>query len=399
VPPQFVSNVIVTNPSPMTNAVYTNEIAFQSSGMLNNLVVSGQGTFSGKLLLAGGAYGLSGTFNAFGQATNSVARPADLGGPLILDLNADTNGAGIITGTVSNAAWPSNADLWASLAAVTPGISNYTVLMASPTNAPTNGSIPPGEGYALIADHGGPVILSGGLADGTAFTQTVPLSPSNAAPVYISLYEKTGFLFGWLSLTNLNNTNPPGTLMWIKGIPPHPSSLFPDGFTNLLLTAGSSWTNPGVITLPSSNTLAISNASLDLNYTVAVKNNNELYNPSGTPTNSLIGTINLKTGFLQILFGNGDRRATTRGYGAMLQNTNYAGGYFVTKTNAGSIIFDDANGTNVSARPFSFAPASDGMIIEMFIFSEPSGPPLPPPVAVSTNGLDGSTSVPPPLPP
>lgn len=405
--PTIINDNVVTNPvvgtNGMTNEVvstnyiFTSQVTFESAGMLNNLVLGRQGTFSGRLLLTGGNYGLSGTFNAFGQATNTIARTAELGGTVIIDMTADTNGAGLITGSVSNAAWPNNAYLQADLATAAPGTSQYTLLMVPPTNAPTNMVIPPGDGYALIADHGGTVTLSGGLADGTTFSQTVPASQSNEVPVYASLYGRTGFLLGWLNLTNLDNTNADYELMWVKGTPAHPGLLFPDGFTNTLLAVGSAWTNPGTIALPS-NTLVISNASLDLNYTVSVKNNNELYNPSGAPTNSLTGTINLQTGLLQITFGNGDGRATTRGYGAMLQNLAYAGGYFVTKTNAGSIILD---GTNASEQPFSFPQTPEQQAADMIIHNAlggGSGPPLPLPLALPTNGLDGSTNFPPPPP-
>ncbi|MGD0814149.1 MAG: immunoglobulin domain-containing protein [Verrucomicrobiota bacterium] len=334
---ELVTNTVGTNEIVSTNAIYTNAIAFESAGMLRNLAVGQRGAFSGNLLVAGGNYGLSGAFDGYGHLSNYVvARPKALG-PLVLDMDLDTNGDGIITGTVSNAAWPTNAYLWADLAVATHGTSNYTLLMAPPSNAASTTTIPTGYGYALIAEHGGAVTLSGGLADGTTFNQTVPASQSNDVPVYVSLYDKTGFLFGWINLTNLDNTNAATDLIWIKEVPAHPSLLFPDGFTNMLSTADSLWTNPGVITLPPSSTLAISNASLNLDYTVAIEPPDKLVNALSAPINTLTGTINLNTGLLQITFGNGDGRATNRGYGAMLQNTTNVGGYFVTKTNTGSI--------------------------------------------------------------
>jgi len=51
----------------------------------------------------------------------------------------------------------------------------------------------------------------------------------------------------------------------------------------------------------------------------------------------LTGSINRTNGLLTIKFGNGAGKATTTGKGAVLQNVNSAGGFFLGKTNAGSI--------------------------------------------------------------
>lgn len=51
----------------------------------------------------------------------------------------------------------------------------------------------------------------------------------------------------------------------------------------------------------------------------------------------MTGTIAPKTGLLQITFGNGAGKATTVGYGVMLQDSTNGAGFFVTKTNAGAI--------------------------------------------------------------
>jgi hypothetical protein len=348
--PQFLSNSVtsnnvvgtngMTNVVFTTNAVYTNEVAVQSAGMVAGLSLSKVGTYSGRLLLAGNGYGFGGTFDALGRATNVIKRSDSAGGNVILVLDADTNGNGIVTGTVTNASWATNASLWAHLSVATPGTTNYTLLLAPATNLPA--TIPGGYGYGLIANHGGTVSITGGLADGTTYSETVPNSISNIVPVYASLYQKTGFLFGWLNLTNLG-TNASDELVWIKGTLPNPTALFPAGFTNDVLIIGSLWTNPGAITLDSTSELSVSNSDLDLTFPVAVKNNNVLYNPAASPTNSLTGTINPHTGQLQVTFGDGDGRQTLRGYGAMLQNLGSGAGYFTTKTNAGSMTLEPTN--------------------------------------------------------
>jgi len=131
-------------------------------------------------------------------------------------------------------------------------------------------------------------------------------------------------------------------LTWIKEASPS-STLYPEGFTNLVSVQGSPWINPlphtAAIDLPSGQ-LDISGGSLlsPLSFNVAVSKNNTLVKLAGSATNSLTGTNNAKTGLLTITFGNGSGKATTAGTGAVLQNVNSGGGFFLGKTNAGSIL-------------------------------------------------------------
>jgi len=400
----FVTNTVgmsmVTNNVVITNQTVTLQATFSTSGMLKNLVLGPLGTYSGRLFVDGGSYPLSGVFNSFGSATNYIRLPEDSGEILTVVMNVNTNGIGSITGTVSNAAnnavWPTNAALTAVLAAPAPGTTtDYTLLLLPSNPAQTNMPIPPGDGYALIDNHAGTVTLSGALADGTIFNQTVAASQSNVIPVYASLYNKTGCLFGWLNLTNMDSTNVTDGLVWIKGPSPNPTLPFSNGFAGLLLTEGSLWANPGAITLAPSNTLTISNAGLDLNYTVAIEGVNRLVNASSTPANSLNGTVNLSTGLLQVRFGNGNGASTTLARGVMLQDTTNAGGYFVMGANAGSITL---NGSGSPPLPsdvlieYLQSPLSvqDQQYAEYQYELTNSTPPilpmLPPPQAVLING-------------
>jgi hypothetical protein len=338
---------------------------FQTAGMLANLVLAKTGSFTGKLLVAGGSYPLTGTFNGFGETTNTVKRTTAQGGPITVALTIDTNGMGTVSGTVSNASWPMNSTLWASRAMAKSGSTNYTLLMSPLTNAAADA--PAGIGYALISDKSGKATLSGTLADGTKFTESVPVSESSEIPIYASLYAKTGVIIGWLNLTNLNTTNQPYELEWIKNTQAHQTGLYPGGFTNTLLTAGSIWTNLTSITLPAS-TLLVSNADLNLSYSLNVSSAGKITSASSTsPTNSLAGTINLKSGLIQITFGDGVGKGTIKASGALLQNTNYGGGSFVTKTNSGTIILSATGGSD------SFPQTEDYGVSEINVINPQNG--------------------------
>jgi hypothetical protein len=254
---------------------------------------------------------------------------------IYLDLS---NGPPAVLGTVSalgtnNPQW--TAQLTAELGTANAASADFTLLIDPDTN--DLGS-PPGTGYALITNHLGTATIVGALADGTAFTQTVSMSEQGNLPLYASLYGGAGLLLGWI--TNFDNAAPTGYLAWIA--PPNTGALYPGGFANTVMAQGSLWTNPpprtAAISL-SDGQLTISGGFLptNLEYGVAVNTSNALAALTGSPTNSLTGSINPKTGLLQLSFGNGAGKATTAAQGAILQNQAGGAGFFTTKTNAGSI--------------------------------------------------------------
>jgi hypothetical protein len=332
----FTTNLFVGAAGTYNGLFYGDEATEQTAGMLQNLTVRSTGSYSGNLLLGGGSYPLSGSFNGSGVVNTNVKRTTAEGGPLNLTMTLNwTNGE--ISGSVSGSnlgGWDS--PLEAELSAASSPSAQYTVLLSPGTNA--TGEIPPGFGYMLITNHNGSVAISGALADGTTFSQAPPLGTNGDVPVYANLYGKAGLLLGWLNLSN-GTVAAPIPMTWIK---PHATSgIYPAGFTNLLLVTGSGWTNPPAKSFAVSladGGLTISNTSITLDFVVAITNDTVVKASSDTTTNSLTGTIALKTGLLQITFGNGVGKATTVGFGAILQDSTNGGGYFVTKTNAGAIM-------------------------------------------------------------
>ena len=307
-----------------------------TAGMISHLKLGSLGAYSGKLLLDGASYPLSGTLDIFGQATNHVPRPASHGGPVSVSLAVDwTNGQimGAVSGTNEGAGWKSA--LYAEQGAAPASVSHQYTLLLSSTNAA--GEIPPGDGYVLMTNHLDNFTLTGALPDGATFSQSLPVGTLGNLPVFASLYGNTGFLLGWINFnsngipqaaTNLAATN----LIWIKPARP---GIYPDGFTDSLSVEGSEWFADTAVTL-AGGTLYISNANLYLSNQVSLDTN--LVTATSGSTNSLRGTLNPKTGALKVIFGDGEGKGTLTGYAALLQDTTNAGGYFVTKTNAGSII-------------------------------------------------------------
>ncbi len=199
--------------------------------------------------------------------------------------------------------------------------------------APSNS--PGGFGYALITNYPGTLRnpaaatarITGALADGTAFNQTVPVAQDGSVPIYANLYAGKGLLLGWINL-NLTNTNTVTVtgLTWI-----HPARLtgtYPDGFTNILLTNEillSPWTNPpanlGFLTnLFLLNTIDFTNTPIPVTITSG--------KVTGTSTTPVNGSVNLKTGLLTVTITSGTFKVT--GHGAILLNSNdYGGGYLL----------------------------------------------------------------------
>ena len=288
----------VTNPFPAVGGVYNglfspaSGITEASSGFLTaTLPAAGHGNYSAKVLVDGGTYPFSGTFDLAGDAEQTVARSGKP--PLTVNLHVNLNLPAPddqLTGSVNNYAsngW--NSDLVADRAVfkgsspATPYAGKYTMIIP-PGDTPTNE--PGGYGYATlnVAPARHRLAISGSLADKTTFSQSVPVSPDGNIPLYVSLYAHKGSLQGWLSVTNGTPAAPPlvlgSAVAWIKTNFNTP--FYAGGFTNTNLTVYGSLYNPHrapVFTL-TGGTLTISNGNLGapLTYTNLSLHGNDLIN-------------------------------------------------------------------------------------------------------------------------
>jgi hypothetical protein len=332
----------VTNPFLAATGVYdgffftTNGVTEQTSGMLRRLTVGPRGTYSGVVLINGGSHAIGGSFDLSGQATNYIARADSQGAGLtvVTSLNWNESGADV-TGTVSgtNDGVPWVADLLADLATNKMPTAEYTLLLAPDTNHAPPMASPGGDGYLLITNSATLVRITGALADGTVFNQTVPISQDGFVPIFANLYGNKGLLLGWinLNLTNISDASFVG-LTWVH--PARATGLYQNGFTNLLGANQlllSLWTNPpgNMDLLTNLSMLGTINDTNGVNFAVTTTAAGKV---TGT---SVSGTINPKTGLLHVTIGTEPNKTT--GYGAILLNATNGGGYFLTTTNAQAI--------------------------------------------------------------
>jgi len=330
----------------------------ETAGLIGNLVLKTNGTFTATLTLAGAAPGFSGSFNPAGYWSNVV-------GKVQVELTVNATSAprtitasvtptnSILVNGVRQPPWTSEGTLFASLAYPHVNAGAYTLLIPP---APANGfgapvATPPGYGYALLTNNAGTaavlpsVTITGMLADGTTISQTVGIGEDNGIPVFPSPFTSSsnGLLFGRLNLSSTPTVpGPTGDLTWIRKA--SATGLFKAGFTNpAVAVQGSPWLNSVPFLLPPNAQLVLSNygapTPLPALY-VSVANKTNLVSVATSPYYTS-GSINTNTGQLTITFTNYGVRVTGRG--AFLQDAGFGDGFFVmppasaSPTNAGSI--------------------------------------------------------------
>ena len=346
----------VTNPFTALAGVYnglfspTNGVTEASSGFFTaTLPASSRGGYSAKLLLDGGSYPFSGTFDLSLQAEKTVTRSGKTPLTVFLQFTNDQI-IGSVSDNSTNAVLRADRAFNAKSTPATNYAGRYTLIIPPGDSAPTNS--PGGYGYATLTDNpAGHVALSGRLGDGVAFSQSVPVATNGNIPLYASLYTRQGSLQGWLTLTNTTN-NPAQTIVgtnltWIK-ISSRAGTLYAGGFTNTNITVlGSFYIPPqagmDALTNLTNGTLTISNvtsgsALIYSNLTIA---DDKLVNTGpGNPTNQLKGVITRGTGVLTVTFRPTGARTDTVANGVVLQDqeTTNAAGWFLDTDQSGCFL-------------------------------------------------------------
>jgi len=324
----------------------TNSFSPVSAGYFS-ATLTGKGSLTAQLQLAGSTHKFSGPLSPYGAYSNSIPGPDSK--PLVLQLHLDLGGAqGLLTGTVSNSAWSAGLTAYSKTSPAPQAGKKYTLIFAGGRGGggrgggPDPSTEPAGTGFGTLnVNTSGTLTFSVMLGDGTTVTAGSVVVGSGQWPLYLSpsAYMGQGAAWGWVSfVTNGASQEVTGSVNWLKpaGLPgkPYPNS---PGFTNEVGVVGSlysytsgarvlNWTN-GLIEL------AGGGLSQDMIYEVTLGAKNTL---SGT-TNKLNLTLTTASGLFQ---GTVPEPGSKTGYsvsGVLLQGNNAGYGLFLGPTNTGSV--------------------------------------------------------------
>jgi hypothetical protein len=257
----------------------TNQLSPTNSGFFT-FTLSGTGTFTGRLLMGPATYSFSGSGSSkFSTNTGQATAIAKHGGQsLIVNLQlADTSdGTTVVLGSVSNETWAAqlegDRDAWSATNQAISYTNRYTMVL---TNGGSNSvSLPGGDSYGTLAINKlGVLSVAGKLADGKAFSQSVPISEDGYWPFYTYVAGGKDFLLGWVyfqrndstaatRLYTIGSSSQRGTNIFWSKTASSKDLYYPAGFaTNAFVLAGFAYVNPGKIggfTLPDpTNTMVI----------------------------------------------------------------------------------------------------------------------------------------------
>ncbi|MFN7138115.1 MAG: immunoglobulin domain-containing protein [Limisphaerales bacterium] len=333
----------------------TNAVRHHSSGYLTMKVKTNAG-FSGKMLLDGNSVSFSGKFAADGTTNRTVLRTKFAKTPVTVALQVDF-GADKVVGTVSSSNWVANllADrvLFSNTNLATNFSGKYTLLISG---AEDEQVAPAGFSYgALTVRTNAKMNLSGFLADRHPAKQATFVSGQGNWPLYAQAYvensivqtatglrtnkEFQGSVIGWLTLTNGGTAaSPQGYVQWTKT--GWTNQLYAGGFTNEAEVVGSLYVPPakGNRVLQITNgavTFSAGGLSDPVTRSFIWATNNAFQT---TSRSNLSLSVNASSGVLKGSFAHPQTGLAVPFHGAVLQNENRAGGFFLGTNSAGLLL-------------------------------------------------------------
>src|SRR5882724_1413183 len=315
----------------------------ESSGFFQYTLSASKRSFSGKIILGIKTYSFSGAFSLAHDSQVLVARRNNT--PLTLQLQlVTTNDTPQVIGTLTDGNWLAEVRgnrLYFSSRIPTALTGRYTLSLL---NTNIDQLVPNGSGYgAVLVLKNGTVALSGQAGDGTAISQSCGLSRLGDWPFHVSMFKGRGRLIGWLLVSQQAGSSIQSDgVAWVKD--PGPDRLYPNGFANVMLqptgstfirhtnTSVLSFTN-GVAVFSAGDLFSDNFALFDFVKVLIPRQNTFVAEQS---VENLRLTVNAGTGIMTGHFVDPVTGLTDPIKGIVLQQQNYARGFFLGTNAAGA---------------------------------------------------------------
>jgi len=314
----------------------TNSLAPAKCGFFQ-LEAGADGSFSGFLRQGVASHGLSGRFDANGQAAVLVNRAGQA--PLSVVLQLDTTAGERVNGRFTDDGQVVELfgyrQVFDGQAATTPLAGRYTFVIPSPTNAPAG---PGGDAFGeLVVDGAGQVRFAGELPDGTPVRHEAVVGRNGLWPLHVPLAGGRGMLLGWLTLTNHAQLDAYGEVIWHKPLAPQ-DRFYPNGFSTRRHLFGTRYTPTGTASLSGDRRIGgmLSGGNLDK----IVLGDPGPAAPGLPPFRTLqrfSWNFRPDTGYVEGTFIHPVTQQETTFRGALLQKVGWTSGYFLGQNHSGVV--------------------------------------------------------------
>jgi Immunoglobulin domain/Divergent InlB B-repeat domain/Bacterial Ig domain len=336
----FVANSFLGLQGTYSGLFYDPSIPVHESSGFLTFKVTDKGGFSGKVILAGTSYSLSGQFGLDLHAQQTVNRALP-NLPIVVDLQL-ASGSHQVTGSINNGIQTVPLDGYrstfhATLNPATNFAGKFSMIFSGGSDLAT---YPFGYGCGVIAiNTAGGVQFKGVLAEGSPFTAKAPLAANGQWAFYVPLYRGRGSLFGWMTLAKSSTNDVQGLFLWTK--PGIAGAFYACGFTNELTAQGSRYTVPGygVPVLSLSNAVVLlkgGNLVSPMTNDVVLTPLNKVIFVS-TNTQKLALTLSTSSGLISGSFINPQTLKKSSIKGVILQKQNAGAGFFLGTNQSGSV--------------------------------------------------------------
>ncbi len=325
-------------------------------GAITGLTVKSTRAFTGKVVLNGVTYALSGSFLADGSFVGQILRPGKSALAVSLNLGVSGSGALVARGSVVGDGTTGSGQIvqapYSKLHLAPAALArSYTFLIPATTTG--NALLPGGEGYGSAkVSTLGVITVSGKTGDGVSFTHTGYLTVDSQWHLFQSLYAGRGQIAGVLTFRDVTSVSDvDGPLRWVKNPNPLQKS-YAAGFNQAHSLVGAFYTPPvagqRVLTQLAAQsfnarlTLAgtmLSNGGLAKALTWLGTNALVYYGPE-----TLSSTMVASTGIMTGKYYDPVLKLTVPFAGAVLQKQGLAAGNFLLSNIAGYLLVEPGTG-------------------------------------------------------